>query len=293
MNLLRRLLGEPDGEDDLALARSVPDGHPLSEAVRLAPEPPPAALPCPSCAVLLSPPPVGDRRCPRCRQPIIVRRLEGRTVLLNEAAVEVFKAERRRAADERVQAAARQRWLRLAHKVNASPNRCAKLAAAPVSNQVVAASRALYLATVERAIKAARHDGRWGDIGRIRREQARALYEEAGAPVSPPDDIAGLHRDGMIAVLRSLQPLAREVELVSAKCCPTCRSEDGQTFRIADEIRLHRLPHAGCPLGLCGCDWWPAIAEPKRTRTRRRARIARVEGNPSADAGPDSWAAAS
>ena len=149
MNLLRRLLGSPETEDDFA--RPFLDGQAPAEAVRLAPEPPPAALPCPSCAVLLSPPPVGDRRCPRCRQPIIVRRLEGRTVLLNEAAVEVFKAERRRAAEERVQSAARQRWLRLAHKVNASPNRCAKLAAAPVSSDVVEASRALYLATVERA----------------------------------------------------------------------------------------------------------------------------------------------
>ena len=212
-------------------------------------------------------------------------------MLLNEAAVTVFKAERRRAADERAQSAARQRWLRLAHKVNASPNRCARLAAAPISSEIVEASRALYLATADRAVKAARHDGRWGDIGRIRRDQARALYDEAGAPVSPPENIARLHREGMVAVLRSLQPLANEVELVSAKCCAACRSEDGQTFRIVDEARLARLPHVGCPLGLCGCDWWPAMVEPKRAG--RRARVPRVKRGASADAGPDSWAAAS
>jgi hypothetical protein len=232
---------------------------------------PPSGLPCPSCGALLNPPPVRDRRCPRCRQPIVARHLDGRLVLLTEAAVTVFESERHRTVEERMLTGARQRWLRLARKANASPARRAKLAAAPVSFEVVDASRRLYLATAERAVKAARHDGRWGDVGRIRREQAKALFEEAGSQVPPADAVAGLQREGMIAVLRSMRPLARAAELVSAGCCPACRADDGKTFEITAEIRAARLPHAGCPRGLCRCDWWPATVEPKRPRRRPRA----------------------
>jgi hypothetical protein len=213
--------------------------------------------------------------------------VEGRTVLLTEAALEVFKSEQRRAAEELAESSAREGWLRLARKVGATPSRVARLAAAPISSDVVDASRALYLSTAERAIKAAHRDRRWGDIGRIRREQARALYDETGGPVLPSSEIAGLQRDGMVAVLRSLQALAKEVELVGARCCPACKSDNGKTFKIVDEIRLHRLPHASCPLGLCGCDWWPAMAEPKRKR--RRATTTRAKVNAAGDAGPDSW----
>ncbi len=219
-----------------------------------------------------------------------MRRLEGRTVLLTEAALDVFKAERRRTAEELAGTEARERWLRLAHGVNASPDRSAKLAAAPISSDVVAACRTLYLAAAERVIKSARRDGRWGDVGRIRREQAKALHEESGAASPPSDEIAELYREGMVAVLRSLLPLAKEAELVGAKCCRTCRSEDGRTFRIVDEVRLRRLPHASCPLGLCGCDWWPAMAEPKRPRRRARSG---AKAKPAGDGGPGGPAAAS
>jgi hypothetical protein len=69
-------------------------------------------------------------------------------------------------------------------------------------------------------------------------------------------------------VLRSLLPVAKDVELVSAGCCPPCRADDEKTFRITSEVRTPRLPHAGCPKGLCGCDWWPAVAEPRKRRRR-------------------------
>ena len=271
MKLLRRLLGfarpEVNADDGLT------DGAP---AIQETPRPPVAPqratpLPCPSCAVLLDPPPARDRLCPRCRQPIVVRRVEGRLALLTRAAVTVFEAERQRRIDERAWMARRQHWLRLARKVNASPARHAKLAAAPISADVVSASQMLYLSTAERAVKAARREKCWGDLGRIRREQARALFDEAGSPVPLPDEIAELHREGMTSVLRSLLPLAKHVEVVSVGCCPTCQADDGQVFPTAAEVRTARLPHAGCPRGLCGCDWWPATVGPGRRRIRALA----------------------
>ena len=285
MDLLRRLLGlaRPDENPDDTRADGAgaggagvagPGPHVVERPRRA------TALACPSCAVLLDPPPVRNRLCPRCRQPIVVRRVDGRLALLSEAAVKVFEAERQRAADERTWTAARQRWLRLASNVKASPARRAKIAAAPLSADVVRASRTLYLSTAERAVKAARHEKRWGDVGGIRREEAEALYQEAGSPVPPPDEIAELHREGMTAVLRSLLLLTKDVELVSTRCCPACRADDGKTFRIASEVRTARLPHAGCPRGLCGCDWWPATVQPRKRR-RRAPATARPSPSPA------------
>jgi hypothetical protein len=293
MDFLRRLLGFDEPDDN-------PDGrNPAGDIERtprpLGAQPPPAlsqapaAHACPSCAALLDPPPVRNRLCPQCRQPIVVRRVGGRLALLTEAAVGVFEAERERENNQRAWAAARQRWLRLAKNVKAPPTRRQKLAVAPLTAEVVRSSRTLYLATAERAAKAARHEKRWGDVGRILREQAAALYEEAGSPVPPPGEIAQIHREGMTAVLRSLEPLAKEVELVSTGCCPVCRADEDETFRITLEMRTARLPHAGCPRGLCGCDWWPAVVQPRKRR--RRAPAARGPSGTSAavplNPGPD------
>ena len=283
MDFLRRLFGpdprEPARDSDLLDQSSA--SAPVEEP-RL--PPPPTGLPCPYCAVLLDPPPARSRLCPRCRQPIVPRRIEGRLVLLTQAAVTVFEAERQREVDERTWTAARRRWLQLAQGVKVPAARRSKLAAAPISADVVAACRSLYLSAVERAVKAARREKHWGDVGHLRRQQAAALYEEGGSPVPPPEEIVSLHREGMTAVLRSLVPLARDVELVSAECCPACRADAGRTFRITDEIRVGRLPHAGCAKGICRCDWWPAVVEPGRRRRRHVA--ANAVTNPAEDAAP-------
>ena len=277
MSFLRRLFGwaSPNHSPEDA------SGTEAGEAVFAEPETPvaepptppgperPAPLACPYCAVLLDPPPARNRRCPGCRQAIVVRRVDGRLVLLTEAAVEVFEAERLRALDVIAWTAARDRWLLLATHLRVLPARREKLAAAPITADVVRASRALYLSVADRSLAAARREKRWGDVSGLLREQARALYEEAGSPVPPPDEIAALHRDGMTAVLRSLQLLSRHAELVSTGCCAPCRADDGRTFRISDEVRTPRLPHPGCPRGLCSCDWWLAVAERRKRRRRR------------------------
>ncbi len=288
MDFLRRLLGfgetDETSDGDRAAGEFAAASGPSADRQHGTPGVPqrPPALACPSCAVLLDPPPVRNRLCPHCRQPIVVRRVDGRLALLTEAAVTIFEAERRRSIDQRSLAAARRRWLGLATNVKASPARRAKLEGAPLSADVVKSARALYLTTAERAAKAARREKRWGDVGRILREQAGALYEEVGSPVPPPDEIAGIHRDGMVAVLRSLQTFARDVELVSAGCCPACRADDGKAFQVASEIRAPRLPHAGCSRGICGCDWWPAVVETRAPRRRAPASGAPESRSPTA-----------
>jgi len=225
---------------------------------------------CPYCAVAIDPPPTRSRRCPSCRRPIVVRRIDGRSVLLTVEAVEIFDRERQRAADELRWASERSEWLRLAATVNADPARVARLAGRRLSADVVDDSRALYLAAADDAARRGRVAKRWSDVSRIRRQQASALFEVAGRPVPPPPDIVKVRRDAMLAELRAMAKQYKGAELVSAGCCRICRADDGQVFVIAAELRTPRLPHPGCSKGLCACDWWLAMPGPRKRRRKRK-----------------------
>lgn len=236
---------------------------------------------CPNCGVPLDPPPQRTRLCPRCRRRIVVRRAEDRTIYLTEAAVEVFESERQREIDEQTWKRQRHDWLDLARSAGAPIERRRRLAAATLTAAVVASSRALYLAAAERAVRAARRDKRWDDLARIRRRQAAALFEEAGGSAPPSAEIVALHQDAVRATLRALAAVSRSAELVGASCCPACRADDERTFKIADELRVPRLPHPGCPRGLCACDWWPSLrvtaVKPRRRRAVTTTAAARVD----------------
>ena len=230
---------------------------------------PPAS--CPYCAVLLDPPPERGRLCPRCRRRIVVRRVNGRRVLLTEEALDVFEAQRDRDSKEHAWRSERARWLTLARGVSAPDNRVGRLSAAPPSDAVVMASKILYLAAAERAVRTARRDKRWDQVARIRRAQAAALYRACGSAVPPPDDIVALHREWSVASLRSIVKFGKNAELAAQGCCTICRQDDGRSFRIAAELRTPRLPHPGCPRGLCLCDWFP-LPDTKGPRQRVRRR---------------------
>jgi uncharacterized Zn finger protein (UPF0148 family) len=257
--------------------------------VEVAPPPPPPPEPapvtwvaCPNCGVALDPPPEHTRLCPRCRHRVVVRHSEGRAIYLTEAAVKVFESERQREIDEQTWTRERRSWLQLARLAGAPADRRRRVAAAPLTAAAVKSSRTLYLVAAERAVRAARRGKRWDEVARIRRRQAAALFEEAGG--SPPlaDEIVVLYREGAAATLRALAGASREAELVGASCCPACRADNERIFRIADELRTPRLPHAGCPRGLCACDWWPALRDPAAKRRRRRASPASPVASPTA-----------
>ena len=230
------------------------------------------AASCPYCAVLIAPPPESSRGCPRCRHRIIVKRVDGRAVYLTEAAILFFDAERRRNANSRRWTRERQRWLSLAGAAGAPAERAARLAAAQVAEDVVEAARTLYLTTVDRSFRSAKRDHRWEDASRIRRDQAMALFRLAGSPLPPPEEIVKLQQDGMAADLRGIAEIAREAELVSAACCDVCQADNGRICRIAEELRAPRLPHQGCPKGLCRCRWDLAVRDQTTLRRYRRRR---------------------
>ena len=275
--LLRRLLGlDRTGESVQVIAQVEPP-----------PPPPPGPVPvaqvaCPNCGVVLDPPPEHTRLCPRCRRRIVVRRSEGRAIFLTEAAVEVFESERQRKIDEQTWTRERRHWLHLGRLTGAPAGRRQRLAGAPLTAASVKAARALYLVAAERVVRAARRDKRWDEVAQVRRRQAAALFMEAGGNPPPADDIIALHQEGAAATLRKIAEVSGEAELVGASCCHACRVESERVFRIADELRIPRLPHADCPRGLCACDWWPAvrIAPTKRRRRPAPTKPPRAEPRP-------------
>ncbi len=282
--LLRRLFGgDEPGDGSSAVEDVAPTPEPVMP-VRAA-QPPTPSQTCPTCGFVLDPPPVRDRLCPSCRQAIVVRRADGRIVLLTESAVPIFDRERQRVADEAAWTAGREGWLKLAAYVRAPADRRDRIAAASLSAAAVDDARDLYLKSAERVVREARSAKRWPEVARIRRQQAAALYREAGEPVPPPTEILDLQRDGMLAQLRGVAEPSGFAELASTGCCRACAVDDGRIFPIAAELRERRLPHEGCPKGLCGCEWWIASA-PKKGRAKRRRPVP-VMAPDAATAGPE------
>ena len=290
MSFLRRLFGSTGPRDGSPPVSEDVASGPV-EPAPVAPPPPAPTASCPYCAVVLEPPPVRNRLCPSCRRPIVVRRIEGRTVLLVDSVVPIFDRELQRAADEQLWTSQRDRWLGLAAYVRAPVAQRERLAEAHLSASVVDDCQALYLAAAERAVKAARTAKRWPEVARIRRQQASALYAEAGEPVPPSDEVVALQRDALLADLRALAEVSARAELVGTGCCRACKADDSGIFPIAAELRQPRLPHAGCPKGLCGCQWWLATPEPKSSRGKRRRRSvpsgSPATASPTPDLDPD------
>jgi hypothetical protein len=255
------------------------DSAPSAASGRRAQVAPGGAATCPYCALLLDPPPERGRLCPRCKRPIVVRRVNGLRVLLTREALAVFEAERDRETNERNWTGERRRWLSLARSVAAPERKVARLEGAAPSAASVESAKELYLASLEKAVRAARRARRWAELARIRRDQAAALYRAAGSPIPPPDDIVALHREWSTAALKAAQAVGRDAELVAGGCCAVCSKDDGRAFRIAAELKEPRLPHAGCRKGLCACDWYPlpdakTPGRGKRKRTPRPASAA-------------------
>ncbi len=247
--------------------------HAGASPTRAAAGPGPAPY-CPYCALLLDPPPDGSRRCPRCKERIVVKHVAGRAVYITEAALAVFEAERRRVANSGRWTRDRSRWLNAAAAAGAPPEKIARLERAALSDEVVGSARSLYFTTVDRAYRSAKRERRWEDASRIMRDHAMVLFKVAGSPIPPPEESLEAHRLGATAALRGLDEMSRIAELVSGRCCDMCRADDGGLFKISVELRQPRLPHAGCPKGLCRCDWFLAVRDQSQVRRhlRRRAR---------------------
>lgn len=211
---------------------------------------------CPYCALELDPVPTADARCERCRRWIVVREIDGRIVHLTEAAVTVFEAERARAANIERWTAERHRWLEYARLNGAPLSRIERMERTPAeSPDAVEKARALFDATVDRAVEEALRHDRWEVAALLRRDQAQAIRRMDGEGAPPTDEMLRRCRQAAELELRGIASMARTAVVVGARCCEACRADDGAVLRIAGELRGTRLPHVDCPKGLCGCRW--------------------------------------
>jgi hypothetical protein len=263
----------PPVEDQPSDADPVTEPVAEAEPVQVPAPAAPTGIACPSCARIVDPAPVRPRKCPFCRRLIVVRRTGGRTVYLTEAAVEVFEAERQREADIASWTAQRAEWLRLAQGVHAPQEKIARILSRHLAPDTVAEARSLYVSAAGKVQKAAAKAGDWDVAARVGREQAAALYRDAGSPVPVPDEIAALHAEAMTALLREQAGTGTHAEIIGGRCCAACRRDDGKAFPIKEELRSPRLPHAGCPRGLCACEWWLGVTPPARKRRRVKPKV--------------------
>jgi hypothetical protein len=208
---------------------------------------------CPYCAVLLEQLPETDDRCPRCRQRMIVLSVGARVAILAEAALPFFEAERQ---NEERWTSDRQRWLELARESGTGSDDRPELVGELISEGDVAAARAWYMSSADRAFRVAERDRQWDEAARIRYAQAGVLSTIAGSSGPPSDEVVRLHRDGLAADLQALGEVARNAEVRGESCCETCRADDHRVVQLAEELRSPTLPHEGCPDGLCRCRWF-------------------------------------
>jgi hypothetical protein len=186
----------------------------------------------------------------------------------------------RRLADAARWRREQQRWLKAAAALDAPAEAIGRLEAAPITEEVAGASRTVYITAVERAFHVANRERRWGDASLIMRNHAMVLFRLAGSPMPPPEEIVQPHREGAAAALRGIAAIAREAELLSGRCCLACQADDGRTFLIANELRAPRLPHRGCPKGLCRCDWFFTTRDASLVRRHLRRRANAVAALP-------------
>jgi hypothetical protein len=184
---------------------------------------------------------------------MIVRSVGARVAILAEAVLPFFEAERH---NEERWACDRDRWLELAHESGADSAQGPDVAGELISEADVAAARAWYMSSADRAFRVAERDRRWEEAARIRYEQAGVLSPIAGSWDPPSDEVLRLHRDGIAADLQAIGEVAKNAEVRGESCCEACQADDHRVVQIAEELRSSTLPHEGCPDGLCRCRWF-------------------------------------
>ena len=194
----------------------------------------------------------------------MVKRLDGGVLYLTVAAATALEAGQRRIKVTARLARIRDRWLTQASAVGASPAAIERIGRVTATEEGVEAARALYLGAANRAFVAANRERRFAEAASIRRAHVQALLRERGAADPVTDEIIGMYRDAMSAELKSQREFGRDVELVGAACCEACDVDSGLVVRITEEIKATRLPHAGCPKGVCLCRWVPARVAGRR-----------------------------
>lgn len=224
-------------------------GASRAEVPRAEPSRPSSPAACPYCGTVIDPAPARSRKCPACRESIVVRtrRSDGAKLLLTEAEGKQF--DRQRELD-----AARNDGIRRSQNIGASINDFERTEKELTEKWGFAPPRDVFWALGGKAALAAMNKRAWHELSRIYWGQARLLYEEGKSHIQ-------LAREASKASLQSYAEggFVRNVQ-VMAGCCQLCNRDEGRKFAIAEALEKLPIPHEACENeGWCTCTWSAAI----------------------------------
>ena len=210
-------------------------------------QPPQRSTPgaCPSCGTILETPPTRSRKCPACKERIVVRtRRSDRVKLI------LTEAEGKKFDEQRDREAARNDAIRRSESVGATVEDFSRTEKELTEKWGFAPPRDVFWAVAVKAALAAMEKRDWHQLSMVYWTQALLLHEE-GKPhmqLAREASKASLQRYAEDGYTRSVQ--------VIAGCCQLCDRDEGRRFTIPEALEELPIPHDGCERdGWCACMW--------------------------------------
>ena len=205
---------------------------------------------CPYCGVVLDTPPKGSRKCPACRDKIVVRtrRSDGAKQYLTEHDAKVFDAERK--AD-----VFRNKAIRAADMIGMD-----KATFERTEKELLAKSPGngpgdVFWTLANKQVANQMRSGNWHGLSMTYFQQALWLHNE-GRPY------VRLKVEAEKARAQSYTGLDRqELEVDASHCCPNCSKFNGRIYPIEQALREWPVPVQECTNGWCLCTWLPVVPD--------------------------------
>lgn len=213
---------------------------------------PVVAAACPYCGVILDPPPQRNRKCPACKENIIVRtrRADGAKLFLTAADGRAFDEQRKKEA-------ARNSALRHARNIGIVDHAFQQKEQA-LAKKWDSDPRDVFWALANEAVISAMKAGDWHRLSMIYWEQALFMCEQGQphldlqreASKSQLREIAATYAD-----LATGGHSFNKVEILGNACCDVCRKNHGRRFSIRDALEMLPIPNEACEEDWCNCIW--------------------------------------
>jgi hypothetical protein len=202
---------------------------------------------CPHCGVILDPPPPRNRKCPSCRDKIIVRtrRSDSAKLYLTEADAKVFDRERKAEAF-------RNKALRAAAAIGMDQTAFERTEKELLAKSPGYGPGDVFWALANKQVANHMRSGNWHGLSMTYSRQARWLCDE-GRPY------ARLKTEAEKAYAQSYAVDGYQELEVMATCCPNCDQFNGRKYPIGQAI--NEWPVEGCTNDWCACSWLGVVPD--------------------------------
>jgi hypothetical protein len=216
-----------------------------------------AAVACPYCGVILDPPPQRNRKCPACKESIIVRtrRADGAKVLLTAADGKEFDKQRHTEA-------VRNSALHHARNIGASDRDFERTEQELAAKWGTAASpRDAFWQLANKTVVAAIKNADWARLSTVYWEQALYMCElgEPHLHLQKEASKAELRRYAAEFADLATGRSGLRVEVLANGCCDVCAKNHGRRYSISEALELLPIPNGACEREWCNCGWTPVL----------------------------------